>query len=564
MTRLVFDIESTGLDPHAPDAKMHVMCTTVVGQPSFKEAFNHAREAVEYLNQQELVIGHNIQFFDIPYLETISGIRVIVPVFDTKVMAGLMFPERKSQSLKSWGETLGCLKGDFGQTTDWKMCTPEMIEYCHQDVEVTLKLYEYLIQNNIPVEAQKLETQVAYIIQKQIARGVGFDTDAAVQLYSELFTDYNNKKNELQNIFPPKVKHTQLKTKVKEEIIPFNPNSNDDIAARLIEKYKWKPEKLTPTGKAVVDIEVLSALPYPETKVLMELSQIGKLMGYVSDGADAWLKHEKKGRIHGSVSTTGVVTGRMSHFRPNMAQVPRKGTTYSELCRKLFIPSKGNVLVGCDASALELRCLAHYLAPYDDGRLTKIIEEGDIHQSNADILVCTRDMAKHFIYAFIYGAQGAKLAQVLGCSVPKAKEMKTRFEGSFPGFKEFYGALTQASKRGFINGLDGRKILLPMTANSYNGGMEANYKRLNYLLQSAGAIIMKKALCIAYDKNSKLQFVLNIHDEIQVEVVDYPEEEAYNVGKLLVESIYEAGEYFKFRCPVRAEFKIGKSWNETH
>jgi DNA polymerase I-like protein with 3'-5' exonuclease and polymerase domains len=560
MTRLVFDIETTGLDWNSPDAKMHVMCTTDVDDINLVADFNDPYEAVDYLNSQELLIGHYIQFFDIPYLEAITGKKITTPVFDTKVMAGLMFPERKSHSLESWGDTLGLPKKTEFTYTDFTKCTPEMIEQCHRDVEITAQLHSYLMQQNIAIEAQQLETQVAMIIQKQIARGVGFDTKAAIDLYGNLFAEYNTKKKALQLIFPPRTKTTQMKTKVKEEIIPFNPNSNDDIAERLKEKYNWNPEKYTPKGKPAVDIAVLSALDYPETRMLIEMSQIGKMMGYVSDGADSWLRHEKKGKIHGRINTTGVVTGRMSHFAPNMAQVPRGGK-HADQCRSLFIPSTGNVLVGCDASALELRCLAHYLAPYDNGRLTKIIEEGDIHQSNADILTCSRDMAKHFIYAFIYGAKGKKLAEVLGCSLNNAKDMQIKFEKSFPGFKEFYAVLTNASTRGYINGLDGRKILTPMTANTYNGGMDANYKRLNYLLQSAGAIIMKKALCIAYDKNPDLAFVLNVHDEIQV---DSSKEEVYNVGKLLVDSIFEAGEYFKFRCPVRAEFKVGNNWNETH
>ena len=39
---------------------------------------------------------------------------------------------------------------------------------------------------------------------------------------------------------------------------------------------------------------------------------------------------------------------------------------------------------------------------------------------------------------------------------------------------------------------------------------------------------------------------------------------ADEVGKLAVQSIKDAGSYFNFRCPLDAEFKIGKTWADTH
>lgn len=577
MTKFVFDLESTGLDPKASDAKVHIVCMS--DMEGNKAQYSNPSEAVDVLNNAELIIGHYIQFFDIPYLEYVTKKKITAKVFDTKVVAGLMFPNvlpipgtRSVHSLEAWGKRLGVLKGDYAKTTDWKTCSPEMIDYCHQDVEVTRVLYEYLVKQGIPNEALKLETEVATIIQQQMARGITFDKNKAIKLVCQLMQDREERLVKIKSAFPTRVislgereamRNFKEKTKgVKYtdiEIKEFNPDSNADIAEGLLYKYNWRPQKLTPTGKPKVDISVLSELAYPEAKLLLELSTIGKIQGYVSDGENAWLKLEKNGKIYGQVNTTGVVTGRMSHRLPNMAQVPAKGKMYGEQCRELFTASIGKVLVGCDASALELRCLAHYLAPYDKGRLTKIICEADIHQANADILGCDRNMAKHFIYAFIYGAQAKKLAEVLGCSSDKAKKLKEKFENGMPGFKEFYKALTIASKRGYVIGLDGRKIMTPVSANRF-GEMEADYKRLNYLLQSAGAIVMKKALTIAC-KESIIKPVLNIHDEIQCECLL---EDVDVVGNILVNSIREAGKYFNMKCPMTGEYKSGLNWSLTH
>ena len=114
------------------------------------------------------------------------------------------------------------------------------------------------------------------------------------------------------------------------------------------------------------------------------------------------------------------------------------------------------------------------------------------------------------------------------------KKLKEKFENEMPGFKEFYNNLTNASKRGYLVGLDDRKIYTPMTINKWSNRSEPSHKRLNYLLQSAGAIIMKQALVNANTQCQNMKFVLNIHDEIQIECkAEYSE----YCGKLLVNSI---------------------------
>ena len=48
-----------------------------------------------------------------------------------------------SHSLEAYGYRLKCYKGEFGKTTDWKEWSPEMQEYCKQDVAVLVKLWEH-------------------------------------------------------------------------------------------------------------------------------------------------------------------------------------------------------------------------------------------------------------------------------------------------------------------------------------------------------------------------------------------------------------------------------------
>ena len=152
------------------------------------------------------------------------------------------------------------------------------------------------------------------------------------------------------------------------------------------------------------------------------------------------MKIVKEGRIHGHVSTTGVVTGRMSHKAPNMAQIPSNGTIWGKKCRELFIAPKGKVLVGCDAAGIENRCLAHYLGAYDKGAYAFTVENGDVHAENAKALYgleeydkeneehkSMRNTAKTFLYAFICGAGDAKIASTLDVTLGRSKELRENF-----------------------------------------------------------------------------------------------------------------------------------------
>jgi len=113
-----------------------------------------------------------------------------------------------------------------------------------------------------------------------------------------------------------------------------------------------------------------------------------------------------------------------------MAQVPRVGAPWGEECRSLFIATEGYVLVGVDASGLELRCLAHYTYPFDGGRYTEAILNGDVHTTNQEAAgLPDRDKAKTFIYALIYGAGEAKLGSIIDGDFMAGRTLKNRFFG---------------------------------------------------------------------------------------------------------------------------------------
>jgi DNA polymerase I-like protein with 3'-5' exonuclease and polymerase domains len=571
MHRVYFDIECDGL----LDSVSRIVCLGI-GYDNKEFVVNGDDKAaieaalVELQNADE-IIGHNIIAFDIPVLKNLfpkwagpSGC-----VRDTLVMARLTSPDIKdsdwqtsgfpkefigSHSLKAWGHRLGHLKNEFGsEVTDWKnlQFTPQLAEYCKQDIVVTRELYQHLMPK-CAEEALILEHEFAECIAQQVRNGFAFDKDKANALYAKLSSEREAINQELVTIVPPTI--IQMKTKVKE--IPFNPASRQQIAAALKTMHGWEPEDFTPSGEAKVDESVLSSLEYPIAKKLSQYLLLQKRIGMLAEGDEAWIKVERSGRIYGSVNHNGAVTGRCTHRGPNMAQVPSCGSPYGKECRELFTSDQGHVLVGCDASGLELRCLAHYMAKWDNGDYAKELLQGDIHTANQKAAgLPTRNAAKGFIYAFLYGAGPVKLGSLIGGGAKEGKRMQRQFLEKVPALAALKSAVESAAKsRGYLVGLDGRRL-----------NIRSEHAALNTLLQSAGALVMKRATIginreIAHMGSSAKQ-VAHIHDEIQFSVDPSEADWLIDSSK---QAITKAGEFFNFRCPLAGEARMGNNWAETH
>jgi DNA polymerase I-like protein with 3'-5' exonuclease and polymerase domains len=419
--------------------------------------------------------------------------------------------------------------------------------------------------------AVDIEHGFGAIIRRQERIGFPFDIRAGERLHGELRKEMVDIEQQMQQMFPPIVtERISEKTgkRLKPKVEPFNPGSRQQIAARLKEVHGWEPSEFTPDGKPRVDEAVLSALTYPEAKVLSRYLTIQKRLGQLADGDEAWLKAvAQDGRLHGRVNTNGAITGRCTHRSPNMAQVP----TDKEY-RSLFIPAPGMALIGVDASGLELRCLAHFLGKYDKGEYARIVVQEDIHWANAIAFGLTKDavqdkanpehkaarnQAKGAIYALIYGAGNDKLGMVLGGDKKRGAKARANFEAKVPAYLRLKEDVSLAlSTKGFLRGLDNRPLY-----------PRSEHAALNTLLQSAGAVIMKKACLNAWDKLSPLreayqvEQVACVHDEYQFMALP---EYAQEVGKIAVWGIQQATHDFDLRCPLDGEFRVGANWAETH
>lgn len=607
-TNILFDLETNGLlDTVSIVHCMVAKCldTSAVrrfaDEPKAHDIHGSIAAGVTLLRDAKQIVAHNGISYDLPVLAKLFSFTPTATVRDTLVLSRLAFPDiapfdyariKKglelsgkligSHSLAAWGIRLGLHKGSYGKAADaWERFTPEMLDYCEQDVHVMSKLWEYLKPDRFPSGAIEMEHRVAAIIARQTARGFAFDVDSAHVLVDVLRTRQAELHAELQGIFPPwqaddgefiPKRDNKRKGYVagvpvrKTKAITFNPGSHAHIVDRLVTLRGWKPDKRTLTGKAALDETVLSALPYPEAKPLAEYLLVTKRLGQLVEGKQAWLNCVKNGRIHGSVNPNGTVTGRMAHFWPNIAQVPRVSSPYGKECRSLFRASEGLVLVGCDADALELRDLAGYMAKWDGGAYVRTVLEGrkedgtDIHSVNMRALGLTnRDDAKTWFYAYIYGAGDARLGAISGGGIKVGREQRELFQKNLPALASLVAAVQKKLKdTGYLVGLDGRKLRA-----------RSAHAALNTLLQSAGAVQMKQALIILDDDLARFglaagvdyEFVANIHDEWQIEATP---DIAELVGRTAADAIRKAGEHFAFACPLKGNYSIGHSWADSH
>lgn len=591
--------------------KEEVLYADQPGYPTIDEGLKRLQEA-------DRVVFHNGLGYDYLALLKLYGRPLrFDQVWDSLIVSQMLCPERGSHALAAWGETFKFPKGDWKDFSAWH---PEMGKYCLQDCRITLRIYRVLqsklrkwLDKGFDLRpAIEVEHKVGLVIRLQEQHGFRLDVKKAQELEVELRAELMELEDELQKVFLPMFKPNKGKwdyqtctwrsvevttpkvgnktrgvTKgapyCKVDIQPFNPGSRTQCVVRLT-KLGWQPDKFTPAGQPSVDEAVLKDLHYPESKPLSRYFDLTKQLGQLADGDNAWLKLvNAKGYVHGRVNTVGARTNRMTHFAPNMAQVSKK----DKRMREVWLPDVGHVLVGCDASGLELRMLGHDLAHFDGGTYAQAVVYGkssegtDAHTRAMKATgLFSRDNTKTLTYAFLYGSGNPNLGSIVisdlmeaGKAIPKVqpaalgKRVRDRMEEGIDGLKTLVAICKRRTKEvGYLKGLDGRPIM-----------STSQHSALNTRLQSSGAIVMKYALAIFHfellvkegwvedhyfiNDESVIAYCANVHDEAQMSCEP---SKAERIGQLFADSIRIAGERLGLRCELAGEFAIGANWKETH
>ena len=432
------------------------------------------------------------------------------------------------------------------------------------------------------LDCVELEMRMAALMSQQEASGFRFDTEAAERVRAELEQETEEIQQKITSIYryvPGKV-FTPKRANKKQgyvagapftKLTEFNPTSRQHIAWALQTFRDARFTHVTATGKPQVDEASLSEIRdvalqqgnqqlHDECEMFIRLLTLQKWLGQLSAGTNSWFNTiEQDGCIHHSC-TLATQTGRNAHRGPNLGQV-----VSAPWARQLFIPHPGMVMVGADLEGLELRTLAHYLHRFDEGAFADVVVNGDIHQQNADRVGCSRRDVKTLTYAFIYGAGDQKLGHSLHPELSDAQkkqlgqELRRKFLDAIPGLEPLINAVKEKVRSsGRLRGLDGRPIFC-----------RAEHASLNYLLQSAGAIVSKRWVVVGQQLLDGAGLTYNVdytrcayvHDEVQLSVMP---SEAERVAKLLEEAAPKAGQYYRFRVPITASADQGSNWADTH
>lgn len=627
---IITDIETNGL----LDTVTKFWCAWIYD--SSTQEYKGYKDLDEYIDALNVygTSGYNLVFhngikYDVPCLKRLSGKDFVFDprdcVIDTLVFARLVWSNIKdldmglirsgrlpkdlfgSHSLKAYGYRMRELKGTYGEQEEaWDSFSEEMYQYNYQDVVVTKMLFDKLLGKGYPWEAVQLEHDIAWGMAKQERNGFVFNRDKAVVLYSELAGRRDELTKELQESVPPLLtgyktyKRDNAKKGIKAGVQypvyeTFNPNSRQQIAKVLIEQG-WEPQEVTDTGLPKVDEETLkTAKDIPMTSKILELLMLNKRIGQLAEGSNAWLKLMKEDpndhlwRIHGSVNPNGAVTGRATHSYPNVAQVPANRSPYGKLCRELFTVPQGWYEAGIDASGLELRCLGHFLSPYDNGAYVNEILSGDIHTHNQKMAgLATRDQAKTMIYCMMYGGGDAKLGEVIGGDARAGKALKEKFFKAIPAYKDLVEDISHSlvSSSEWVGGthkVKWRKRYHPdspqLEITHCVLGLDkrviyvrSEHSALNTLLQSAGALVCKKWVCLVEENMRKAGYkhgwdgdfamMAWLHDETQIAC--RTKEIAEDCCRIAQESMRQTQAFFNFKCQLDTEGKIGRNWADCH
>lgn len=330
------------------------------------------------------------------------------------------------------------------------------------------------------------------------------------------------------------------------------------------EKYGWKvsetnlatlPESAPPAAKALAKRIVIAS----------RCSDLEEWLGLVTD------EH----KIHPTFNSIGAWTHRMSHSKPNSANIPvakrsPKDTEFqkyindvNDRMRALFTAPPGYRQVGTDADGIQMRIFAHLVG---DEKLIKALVEGkkedesDIHSLHRSFLgeVCkSRDTAKTFIYAWLLGAGNGQVSSVLECSLKQAKEAVQRFIESYPGLKKLKKErIPSEAKKGFFIGLDGRKVVC-----------NSEHLMLAGHLQNGEKVIMtlaaKKWMEDA-DREGIPYILANwVHDEWQVFVPD-DDELCKRFQQIQLDAFEYVGRQLNLKCPLAGSSDWGYTWKDTH
>jgi len=350
----------------------------------------------------------------------------------------------------------------------------------------------------------------------------------------------------------------------------FNLNSPIQLREILFDKLGLPQKKMTKSGEASTDVEVLTELSkfHPVPEKVLEHRGLSKLKSTYIDSFPKLINPRTR-RIHTSFNQAGTSTGRLSSSDPNLQNIPVK-TPEGRRIREAFIPEDGFLLLSADYSQIELRLLAHFSE--DDSLVSAFLAGSDIHnRTAAEIFGVSEDLvtpemrrrSKTINFGIIYGISPFGLSKQLGISNTIAKSYINEYFKRYRRVKSYTEAsIREAERQGYAVTLLGRRRPIPeLKSKDRTTRGIGERTAINTPIQGSAADIIKIAMIKIQERLSRdyrSRMILQVHDELLFEI---HESEIDDLSRIIKKEMEKA---WQLRVPLRVDIGIGKNWAEAH
>lgn len=513
-----------------------------------------------------LKVGQNIKY-DLQVLRN-YGIRLAGPMADTMIAHYLLHPEMRhgmdylaEAYLRYRTIPITELIGSGKQQKSMADLSPEEIRvYACEDADITLRLHHLFLpqlkEQNLLSLFEDLEMPLVAVLAEMERNGVCLDTAALHETSG---------------------KFTRLMEDLEKEIhalagMEFNIASPKQVGEVLFDRLQItsKPKK-TKTGQYVTSEDVLESLrsKHPIVEKILEHRGVKKLLGTYVDALPL-LINPRTGHIHTNFNQTITTTGRLSSSNPNLQNIPVRDAMGKEV-RKAFVSCPGDLFFSADYSQIELRIMAHL--SQDANLIDAFMQGHDIHTATAakifkkelsEVTADERRKAKTANFGIIYGISAFGLAERMGVSRTKAKQLIDEYFITYPGVKAYMDrSIAMAREEGFTTTLWQRRCYLP-DINSHNATVRGYAERnaINAPIQGTAADIIKVAMVRIHKRMQaegvQSRMILQVHDELNFSV---PPHEKETIQRIVIEEMQAAAQ---LRVPLIADCGWGENWLEAH
>ena len=457
------------------------------------------------------------------------------------------------------------------------------VRYACADSDWTLQIYHTFndwFKWNIPKHefiCRSIESPTSVFTGMMKYNGVGVDLELMQQ-----------KKHEAET------KLTELREKILDLIGDVDIGEN--CSTRAFKDYLYKTQKLpvlktTARFAEAADDQSMQLLASyckkyrPELVELFTLVQEfrkwSKIKSTYIDGYMKWI-NSATGRIHPNLMPMGTETGRFSANRPNLQNMPRKGSDPIGV-RQFVVAPAGSSFLDFDFSQIELRVGAFYCR--DPLMMDTYRSGGDIHASTTSVIFGVsmaaaqdkdnpnykerRTIAKNVNFGTFYGLfprglqKTLKFKAGLDKTVEECAEIIDNLKTGYPGLTTWQEeTIRQARLDGYSETSFGRRRYLPNIMHDDWGKRSfAERCALNTPIQGTAAEILKLAmreLIRELKDRPYIRPILQIHDELLFEVDEGHEQEAVE----LIRKAMERRPFPSFDIPIIAEGEHGNCFGK--